>query len=90
MNGKKKVKIENWYIFSTDNNEFRAPELKLKRLGGNVYNHPNFNDGAQVSTSNIVNINLEEKLVETRNTCYLLGKPDKDYADKYNLTQYGF
>lgn len=71
--------IENWSIKTSDDNLFRAPELKNKRLCGNVYNHPNFEDGKPVHSSSIQDIDLVKGRVVTRNTVYQLGKVDKDY-----------
>jgi hypothetical protein len=53
------VRIEDW-------------EMQGNRLVGKVYNHPNFDDGTQVTTSPVLNNGVGS--METHNTLYQLGK----------------
>lgn len=63
---KPEVRIENWYVV-------------VKRIHGDAYGHPRFDDGTAVVTSVIENKSKtpykEGDKVETRNTLYTLGKP---------------
>lgn len=43
------------------------------RLSGKVYGHENFPDGTVVTTSPVINMDIEG--AETLNTFYTLGKP---------------
>ena len=60
-----KARLENWshYVFYT--------------LQGNVYGHPNFQDGQEVVTSAIKVANFPSS-VETFNTVYQLGNKKKE------------
>ena len=72
-------RLENWSI-GVDN-PYQAPELQKKRLHGDIYDDEKgrFPDGSSVSTSSIQELNLKENYAMTRNTKYILGKPDQDY-----------
>lgn len=62
---KPEVRIENWYVV-------------VKRIHGDAYGHPRFDDGTAVVTSVIEKPKTPYKegdVVETRNTLYTLGKP---------------
>ena len=74
-------RLENWSI-GVDN-PFQAPELQKKRLFGDIYDDEKgrFTDGAEVSTSSIQELNPKENYAMTRNTKYILGKPDKGYIE---------
>jgi hypothetical protein len=55
-------KIDNWSI--TNN-----------RLVGNVYNHPNFDDGEHIITSPITHIDTAIGIARTKSMDYFLGTP---------------
>jgi hypothetical protein len=59
---KKCAKLDNWFRVNN-------------KLAGVVSGHPNFNNGTEVITSNVVEIDLANKKAETQNTMYSLGKP---------------
>lgn len=63
---KKEVRIENWDMITIGG-------VNLA-LYGEVYNHENFADGTSVTTSRIEREDLENGIIETKNTIYLLGK----------------
>lgn len=71
--------IENWSIQQSNDNPFQAPELKKMRLCGDVYSHPNFEDGSYIATSSVQEIDLIKGEVITRNTIYQLGKIQEEY-----------
>ncbi len=68
-------KLENWSIVRDESNPFLAPELRNVVLQGEVYGHKNFEDGVNVSTSSLEEINVESRIAQTRNTTYELGEP---------------
>jgi hypothetical protein len=72
-------KIENWSIVSIDDNPYKAPELKDKVVCGEAYGHKSFPDGAKIRTSSIMEINLKEGYVLTKNTKYTLGEINPVY-----------
>ncbi len=80
-----KATLENWSVVSFCD-EYTAPECKKYNLFGNVYNHPRFENGDFIYTSYIKEVN--GKIVQTYNTEYTLGKPDKKYVEK--CKQYGW
>lgn len=67
---KPEARIENWEIGTIYEG---SPEV----LFGNVYGHsnPELFDGVNVHTSPIVNKDLRNNRVETKNTVYILGAP---------------
>ena len=76
-------RLEKWSIGVKYKNEFLAPELHKKYLYGEIYDDEQgrFEDGKQVSTSSIQELNLDEGYAMTRNTKYILGKPDEGYVE---------
>jgi hypothetical protein len=80
------IVMKNWAV-CTRGSEFMVPELWSNYLTGNVYGHPRFNDGDEVSTSSITEIEDGDgcKVVNTRNTEYILYESDvsPDYESKY-------
>lgn len=72
-------RLENWSIITNSKNPFFAPELQSRSLHGNVYGHPNFNDGDPVSTSTLKEFDYKNRVAKTRNTEYELGKISEEY-----------
>lgn len=56
---KKSAELKNWHRYG-------------KCLVGDVYGHPNFTDGTTVRTSDVIELNENEGIAETRNTIYRL------------------
>lgn len=63
--------LENWVITPAfiGNGKYMAR--------GNVYNHATFDDGAPIHTSLIGLIDFENGWIKTRNSTYILGKPQE-------------
>lgn len=83
------IRLENWAMVGDD--PFVPPELQIKRLHGFVYGHPNHEDGSEITTTRIISLELDSKLVNTRNTTYMLGKPEPEYLKflkEYNSAWY--
>lgn len=70
---KKEVRIENWYTtYYYDGKPV---------IHGSVYGHDRFEDGKNVRSSAIINVDLENNQIETLNTIYKLGVQSKDQID---------
>lgn len=81
MTEKKIVQITDWAIVGDFDNPYTAPECRKSYLVGKVINHEDFFQGARVQTSHIINLDWDNKTVETRNTIYqLTGEPEEGYA----------
>lgn len=78
------MRLENWYIVWANDEDYLAPELRHKRVQGQVYGHENFKDGTFIITSALMEINLGEMYVKTMNSCYDLGTPDPEYIKAIN------
>lgn len=81
------IKIENWSIGSSID-LYTPPELVSLTLSGNVFGHPRFLDGSQVTTSKIVN--AKGRIVFTRNSIYKLGKIHSKYREFLRKTRPGW
>lgn len=74
--------LQNWYITEPYNkvlDAYTPPELRDKAISGEVYNHPNFEDGTRVLTSTVIRI--KGMMAETLNSKYVLGVPEKEYLE---------
>jgi hypothetical protein len=73
------VVLKNWSVVFRDWNGYTAPELLPRYLHGYVYGHPQFNDGAPVTTSAIESVS--GRVVKTYSREYFLeGDPDPAYV----------
>ena len=87
-------KLEDWQVGKWSSNPYKAPELWTWKLQGKIYNHPNFNDGEMVTTSEIVKLDVDARKATTRSgTEYELGNPNPQWIDwlqeqGYNLWEY--
>ena len=78
------VQLKNWrtVIVSEEWDGYTAPELLRKMMGGQVYGHPKFPDGAEVITGTIRKIDWEKRTFSTSRTDYeLVGPPDPEFRD---------
>jgi hypothetical protein len=71
------VRIENWSIVCLEQDLYRAPEVRSPRLSGHTYGHPDYPDGAEITTSIIENV--EGKIVTCCSRHYELGEIDPAY-----------
>ena len=73
------AKLENWSTaVRRDGDEF------LLVVRGDVYGHPEIDDGQNIRTSAIVWFDRKCRFVRTRNRLYQLGKPaDKEGFDEW-------
>ena len=71
-------RLESW---STDNGgPYIAPENQWLCLRGNVYNHPEYNDGRHIHTSAIKSVDGNKITTET-GSVYILGEPEKEFVE---------
>lgn len=77
------ITIENWSVVSSPSNTpYTAPECRKSCLHGNVYNHPKFEDGFEVTTSDIKKVS--GRVVSTRSgSLYYLGNVSEDYEKRF-------
>ncbi len=73
------VRIENWAVVKTTTPDdlYTPPEKKPMQLSGIVYGHCDLPDGEDIVTSVICK--TRGRVVQTRNTSYVLGEPHADY-----------
>lgn len=75
--------LVDWCLV-TDIDPWQAPEELLVgkfRLKGKVFDHPNFKDGSDVTTSSLVYLDLENlHEAATKNTLYGLRRPSEDWV----------
>ena len=75
---KKPVVMKNWVLITNNEGGYRAPELVVEQLTGNVYGHPRFEDGHEVTTTRIEMWLPHCEIAITRNTTYQLIDPRID------------
>lgn len=63
---KQRAKLDRWHY-----------DIGSACLSGIVYDHPKLPDGQYVSTTRVLWINRKMRIAETRNTVYILLKPDQ-------------
>lgn len=73
--------IENWFILS-NYSPYQAPELRSCQLHGFVFGHPRFENGAEVTTSEIRGI-FKDLIVTKSGSKYTLGNPSVEYEMKF-------
>lgn len=79
------IRLEQWSLheYDIDVTPYMAPEQiqAKKKLSGQVYGHPRFDDGDVVTTSSLVLLDLQAKRAVTKSgTEYVLGEMDPQYA----------
>lgn len=73
------MKLNNWKLVE-DQDPYQPPELRRKRLSGEVFGHPRHDDGSRVVTSEVESI--DGRVVRTfSGSEYTLGDPDPDYVE---------
>lgn len=75
------VRLENWSMIF-DQNPYLPPEVVRGRLVGFAYGHPRFEDGEQIVTSPIVEINVRKGKATTHSGSeYTLGRPHPEWVE---------
>lgn len=81
------IRIEDWKVADPDWNGYTAPELRIPRLCGRVFNHPRHPDGSWVKTTGLYQ--TVGRVVWTRSgSAYYLGSPDPEYVEWCHLNGY--
>ncbi len=71
-------RLENWC--TRVSNPYQAPELQSLCLHGEVYNHPSYNEGEPIGTSNIVKVD-GNRITTKSGSVYVLGEPAKEFVE---------
>lgn len=75
------IKLEDWSTIFTDPDPYKPPELQVMRLHGKAYGHPRHEDGKEVVTSRVVDLDLEGRSAKTRSgSTYTLGEPAEGFV----------
>lgn len=77
------MRIENWAVITPMPNTYIAPETQAPSLGGNVFDHPKFNDGTWITTSSIIGKNNKDEILTVNGSSYELGQISKSYEEKF-------
>lgn len=80
------TKLKNWFVTSNQDG-WTPPECVSYFLSGNVYDHPNFQDGDPITSSSIKNVIdcNTYKIVETKNTKYYVYPEDANPKYEQNF-----
>lgn len=73
------VKIDDWAVVRTTNTGRYEQLGPGNLLVGRVFGHPKINEGSFIFSSPVVSVDDANRLVETRNTAYVLGKVSLEY-----------
>tara|TARA_B110000967_G_C18712970_1_gene473669 strand:- start:248 stop:553 length:306 start_codon:yes stop_codon:yes gene_type:complete len=73
--------FKNWSIKRPDCSFFIAPECIKPLIMGSIFNHPNYKDGTNITTSSIVEVN-GNKIKTISGSFYLIeGEPSLEYKE---------
>lgn len=75
-------RIENWSMISSVD-LYMAPELRQFALSGEVYDHPQHENGKSVTTSPLVKLVDTDKIQTFSGSIYELGTVDPEYEKMY-------
>jgi hypothetical protein len=78
---KPSVKLEDWAVVESANTASYQSLGPGNLLVGRAFGHQRIKTGMFIFTSPIVDIDAQNKIVETRNTCYCLGEPSREYKE---------
>lgn len=77
------MRIENWAVVEPNPKQYEAPEARSLSLQGEVFGHPRFHDGEQVTTSSIIGKNKRGKVVTMSGSEYELGISNPTYENMH-------
>lgn len=77
------IRIENWCIVSGKQSPYQAPELATSHLCGRVFNHHLFADGSIVTTSSIIGIDSDDRIITKSGHSYELGAIETQYESQF-------
>jgi hypothetical protein len=76
---KPSVKLEDWAVVESTNTASYQPLGPGSLLVGRAFGHQRIKTGMFIFTSPIVGVDAQNKIAETRNTCYCLGEASREY-----------
>jgi hypothetical protein len=76
---KPSVKLEDWAVVPSLNSGSYQALRPGNLLVGRAFGHQRIETGKFIFTSPILRVDIENRLVETRNTRYLLGEISEEY-----------
>ena len=79
------IRIENWaiVIYDASGSGYTPPEFHSRKIVGNVYGHPKFENGDIITTSRIIEVINSHKIRTISGSIYELGEPDEKYLQVY-------
>lgn len=80
------MRLENWHVVAS-NDPDASPECQARKLTGEVFGHPRFEDGTQISTSRIEKID-GNRVTTKSGSVYTLGAPAGDSNTAVNQEDY--
>lgn len=76
--------IENWAVIIVGAFDgYSPPEHQSRKITGNIFNNPKFEDGTIVTTSRILEVISSHKVRTVSGSVYTLGDPDPKYLSIY-------
>jgi len=75
-------RLEQWAFGSAEDSGYLAPEQMTFLLSGTVYDHPCFDDGVHITTSELVDYE-DDVFVTHSGSRYTLGEPAADYEARF-------
>jgi hypothetical protein len=76
---KPSVKLENWAVVPGPNSGSYQALRPGNFLVGRAFGHQRIEKGKFIFTSPIVRVDTQQRIVETKNTCYSLGEASHEY-----------
>ena len=76
---KPSVKLEDWAVVESTNTASYQPLGPGNVLVGRAFGHQRIKTGMFIFTSAIVDVDAQNKIAETRHTCYCLGEASREY-----------
>lgn len=77
--------LDNWFLTVVTKNPYQAPETGTLVLGGNVFNHCYFDQGAEITTSKPVSVDPQfpDVVITKSGSRYFLGRVAEEYESQY-------
>jgi hypothetical protein len=76
---KPSVKLEDWAVVPGPNSGSYQALRPGNLLVGRAFGHQRIETGKFIFTSPIVRVDTQQRIVETKNTCYSLGEASQEY-----------
>ncbi len=71
--------LKKWYVRYNSEDPYLAPERMMIMVGGEIYDHPDFEDGSNITTSTIKEVHQRYILTHSGSVYKLYGRPRKEY-----------